>query len=275
MSSSSAKVLEFSQQHQLDHDFLFRVNDCVPADQYDVETINADTSVRDALSVMRGTGYSQLPVKVGRSVVGVFSYQSFAHEVIDASSVDLVVLRASDCMQDLRFVRASEDVNDVLDVIIRDNAVLVGEPENLLAIVTAADVLRKMNELASHFISLATTERSIRYLMTAGITTADFDLCLERSKRFRKDKTLLPIEEMSYNDYELILCDATNFPMFQPNFGGTIERLQVRLEDLQQIRNTLFHFKRDLDLHQKKLLDEHRLWLSRRIALRAKMIEST
>ena len=78
-------------------------------------TIPPETTVREAIALLRQHGYSQVPVVDGREVLGVFSYRSFAqkaatftlHEVAQQKCVpgDLAV---EECLERFAFARVTE-----------------------------------------------------------------------------------------------------------------------------------------------------------------------
>ncbi|WIX82884.1 CBS domain-containing protein [Amycolatopsis carbonis] len=120
---------------------FFRVNQLVPIDQ-DVVSVPVGTRVCDALETMRARDFDQLPVLTARGgVIGTFTYRSLARGLTHLRAQDdPLVAPVDDLVEDLQFVRSADEISAVLGSLEADRAVLVGDEENLIAVVTTDDL---------------------------------------------------------------------------------------------------------------------------------------
>jgi predicted transcriptional regulator len=123
-----------------------------------IVTIPPSCSVREAVALMQRHGYSQLPVVENGEVLGVFSYRSLAQEAAKAELEHWTQqkcapgdLPVEEFLEQFEFARVTEEMRRVFDALDRDNGVLLGTPERLLAILTPMDLLRYLYQLANPF----------------------------------------------------------------------------------------------------------------------------
>lgn len=133
-----------TQADQLFH----RVGRSIPVDQK-ILSFLPELPAREAVRHLKENFYSQAPVAVGRKVLGVFSFRSFALKAAEYSLDSLNAhrhapgdLTVEECMERFNFVSLSDELVLHFDALERDNGVLVGTAENLIAILTPMDVLR-------------------------------------------------------------------------------------------------------------------------------------
>ncbi|NQU25466.1 MAG: CBS domain-containing protein [Candidatus Nealsonbacteria bacterium] len=65
-------------------ELFHRVNSVIP-DEQELVTVDLEMAVADALDLLEKHGFSQVPVVVGREVLGLFSHQTFSRAVITHS----------------------------------------------------------------------------------------------------------------------------------------------------------------------------------------------
>ena len=68
------------------------------------------------------------------------------------------------------------------------------------------------------------------------------------------------LEEMTFHDYLQIIGDGRNWPHFEGIFGGTRQRTRARLEQMNKLRNSVFHFRKVTSEEYERLAD-HRDWM--------------
>lgn len=124
------------------------VNNLVPNEQA-ILAVQSDTSVREALNLMREHGFSQLPIVESEQVLGVFSYRSFANRAAILGKVDLGRAEVDDFIEDFEFVRVTDELERTFPHLDRDGAVLVGDPDKLIAVATPTDLIDYMYGLLS------------------------------------------------------------------------------------------------------------------------------
>jgi len=258
-------------------DLFHRVNSLLPEDQVSV-VVRPGTTVAEAIQLMRKNGFSQLPVVEGSEVLGVFSFRSFAVQMLEMGEmkgVPLENLTVDEFIEELRFVHIYDDPRSIFDSLNRDDAVLVGEPNRLQGIATAMDALHYLYKVASPFVMLAEVELSLRRLIGICVDEDELRTCVKNSlaQQYEDDEMPSRLEEMTFNDYVQIVGDGRNWPRFEEVFGeGDWQRKRTRtkLEEIRDLRNDVFHFKRELMGDDLDILTAHRDWLFRR----ARIIEA-
>ncbi len=244
-----------------------RLNSVLPENQRMV-TVTPETKASEALQVMRQHGFSQLPVIVGNEVLGLFSYRSFGHAVLavpaeagsrPTSPLDLTV---DECIEKAEFARVTDEFSRWFDALDSHDAVVVGEPDRLLGIVTAMDVLRYLYGVASPFVMVAEIELAIRALIRCAADETVLTECARTalSSTYEPEPPPIELEEMTFHDYLQIIGDGRNWSHFEAVFGGTRQRTRARLEQMNKLRNSVFHFRKVTPEEYERLAD-HRDWM--------------
>jgi predicted transcriptional regulator len=110
--------------------------------QSDVITIEPDSSVREAISLMIDAGYSQLPVVRDGRPEGIISNSDIRH----AGKEDAADLPVAEVMQEsITTVERSATVDEVDAYLDHHDAVLVVERGQLVGIVTEADLAAQLS----------------------------------------------------------------------------------------------------------------------------------
>ena len=153
----------------------------LPEDQK-LETIKESESAVSAMERMVDTGYSQLPVvSDDNEIVGVFSWQSIGKRLseIHELKLDLGKLPVKDTDLDkARFIAPETYIDTETDWSELDH-VFVGSPDNLLGILTIADVLGRLNDFAEAFVLLFEIENEIRDLFVDVYSSDELTLVFE------------------------------------------------------------------------------------------------
>lgn len=251
-------------------ELFHRINSLIP-DEQTLETISPSMTAADAIELMRERRFSQLPVVEGTEVLGIFSYRSFALEVIKMGKEKVLPgsLLVEDFIEKISFARVTDDYSEVFNSLDHDDAVLIGEPDRLQAIVVPMDVLRYLYGVASPYVLVAELELSIRGLMHWCQDDKQLAECAKTGLSSKYDEKRLPtrLEEMTFDDYVWIICDGRNWPKFKTVFGSTTERVRGKLERIRDLRNDIFHLKREVSVQDHEELANYRDWLLRRIRM--------
>jgi hypothetical protein len=94
-------------------DFL-SVGSALPADQ-EITSVPPSTLVSTATNLMRQGNFSQLPVTLGRSVIGVFTHTSFATALADASMTGAVgMMEVDGFLLTPRYVRVTDRIDETV-----------------------------------------------------------------------------------------------------------------------------------------------------------------
>jgi len=260
----------FSQADELFH----RVSRAIPTDQQ-ICALRPETLARDAVKLLKQHFYSQAPVASSGKILGVFSFRSFAIKAAGYSLDSLNSLKHSpgdltveECMERFDFVSLSNELVRHFDALERDNGVLVGSSDNLIAILTPMDVLRYLYKVASPFVALSEIELSLRTLIRSAASDAEIRLLAEKVlKRQYGPEAKMPnsLEEMTFEGYRLIVASGDTWGTFQKAFGGSRERVSAKLKEAGELRNAVFHFRRVLADEDSQTIVGVRDWLLARV----------
>jgi predicted transcriptional regulator len=262
---SSASV---SGEIQSVTDLFHRLNSVLPVDQK-VVSVPPDTLAVDALKTMDAHGYSQLPIMVGKEVFGLFSYRSFARAVMKQcqggsgnEGIAPNELTVEDCRESATFARVTDEFNQWFGVIDKNDAILVGDPNRLQGIVTAMDILSYLYGVASPMVLVAEVELALRGLMRLAVDPATLAVCAQEClTKYSTSKRPTRLEDMTFGDYIQIIGAETRWNHFQHVFGSTRTRTAAKLNQLRDLRNTVFHFRRKLSVEEYENLAGGRDWL--------------
>ncbi len=255
-------------------ELFHRVNSVIPEEQV-LLTLAPEAPVADALDLLAQHGFSQAPVVVGREVLGLFSYQTFSRAVIGygqeatkSRKFDPLELTVEDCMETKPpFARVTDEFVDWFDTLDRCDSVLVGSPDRLQGIVTAMDILRYLYRVASPFVLIGEAELALRALIELAVDTDTLKACARECLKDKYDADRMPtqLHEMTFNDYIQIVGDGRAWCHFKPIFGGNRVRTRAKLEQLRDIRNVVFHFRREVTEEEYQNLAANRDWMLRKV----------
>lgn len=248
-----------------------RINRVLPEAQ-EVVSVAPETLAAEAMVIMRQRGYSQLPVVVEKHVIGLFSYRSYAKAVQSAiesqakAKINLADLTVEECIEKPAFARVTDEFTTWFAVLDQDNAVLVGEASRLQGIVTPMDVLRYLYEVASPFVLVAEIELAVRALIERAVMPEQLSECIRTtlSSHYSPEKLPASLSQMTFHDYVQIITDGRNWPKFEPVFRGTRERTRAKLEEMNRLRNDVFHL-RGPSVEDHERLAAFREWVLRQI----------
>lgn len=255
-------------------ELFHRLNSVIP-DEQKLVSVPPEMPVADALELLNGQGFSQVPVVVGKEVLGLFSYRSFSQAVIAHSQAatknkrfEPLELVVEECMNDKPpYARVTDEFVDWFDDIDRSDSVLVGEPNHLQAIVTAMDILRYLYGVARPFVLISEAELALRALMQMAVDDESLADCAEECLKEVYSKGRIPtqLKDMTFNDYIQIIGDGRCWLYFKPLFGGSRARTRAKLEQLRDLRNVIFHFRREVTVDEYQILAANRDWMLRKV----------
>jgi CBS domain-containing protein len=241
-----------------------RLNRVIPENQI-VTKVAPTTPVSDALRMMKKAGYSQIPVMEGEAVLGLFSFRSLALGVVQMRrpKSDVGTLPVEEFIEKAHFARITDDFAATFDRMDYDGAVLIGEQDRLQGIATAMDVLRYLYGVASPFVLLAEIEIALRALIGSAVTCELLAECAKASltSKYAEDKIPTDLSHMEFNDYIQLVGHGGNWKYFEPVFGGMRATARAKLEEIRDLRNDVFHFKRQLIGDALENLAQHRDWV--------------
>jgi hypothetical protein len=162
----------------------------------------------------------------------------------------------------------TEEMSRVFDAMDRDNAVLIGAPERLVGVLTPMDFLRYLYRVASPFVMVSEIELALRALISRTLSREKIEVAAKRclSRVYgSEDKVPVSLEDMTFDNYQSLISYGENWAELEPAFGGTRPRTSGKLKEIGDIRNDLFHFKREITLRDHQILAAHRDWLLNKI----------
>ena len=246
-----------------------QINRIIPEDQV-VLSVPPSYLAREAISLMRRHGYSQLPVIDNDEVLGVFSFRSFSLEVAKLSLEELTKqrsapgdLRVDDLMEQFEFARVTQEMSKVFNAMDRDNGVLIGTPDNLIGVLTPMDFLRYLYRVASPFVMVSEIELALRALIRVVMDDRQLATAAHRSLSavYRDGNIPTRLEDMTFDNYQSIVAHGDNWNEFSGVLGSNRSLTAGKLKEIGSIRNDLFHFKREITVEDHETLASHRDWL--------------
>ena len=261
--------LEINQEVVSDPANVFhRVNNVLPEDQ-DPLFISYNTPVSNALSLMQENNYSQLIVTTVDEVLGVFSYKSFASKLpeILTDKVDLEALPVGEFIEQIEFVHIFEDIANTIEILDRKETIFVGSPMDFKGILTPIDLVKYLYRQSKPFFILGEIELALRFIIGSSVDTVKLKEIMNATLSQLYEPTKMPatLEDMTFNDYVQVIGDGRTWEHFSDAFGGggTFQRKRTRakLESIRDIRNVVFHFRRELQDEELRNLVSHRNWI--------------
>ena len=232
-----------------------------------------DTSVSRALALMKEHDFSQVPVVLAeREVIGVFTYRSFARQIVklpkQASPLEEAV---ADLLEPARFARATTPLGEFHDLVNHDGYILLGDEHNLLAVVTSEDVTNFLFNTAHPILLLRNIELAVRALMR---TACDSESALRRcialgtkSSDQLGEGDVPGLETLSFGETINVISNGDNYTAyFIRTFGQNRHIARSRLEEVREIRNQVFHFRSDTTVEQLEVLASTQNWLHQKLA---------
>ena len=256
-------IVQSNSMGQSVAELFHRLNRVMPEHQQ-IVSVAPTTPVSEALETMKRMGYSQLPVAEGKAVLGMFSFRSFAQGVVRLGKLTSAIgaMPVEEFVEKAEFARITDEFKAIFDALDRDGAVLIGEQDRLQGVVTAVDVLRYLYGVASPFVLIAEIELALRALISVAV---DDELLIDCAKRtllskYSEDKMPKTVGEMEFNDYIQLVGNGDNWQHFELVFGGMRQTVRAKLEDIRDLRNSIFHFKRELTWEDHEKLAQYRDW---------------
>jgi CBS domain-containing protein len=245
------------------------VNNLVP-DRQDLVVVPPETSVREAVELMGQHDFSQVPVVAGVEVLGLFSYRSLGRRLNRVRKPQaLLDLEVDEFVDDAVFVRVTDDLQVLLPHLDRDGAVLIGGPDNLLAVVTPTDVTDYLFRVTRPFVLLEEIELVLRSLVMsrceAGRVADRISAAVAHEYENRKQMIPVTLERLSLSQLIAVVLNRTNYDdVFAAVFGRNRDSSREHLEPIGDLRNAILHFRRRATATDLDHLRSTRAWLLRK-----------
>jgi hypothetical protein len=115
-----------------------------------------------------------------------------------------------------------------------------------MGILCIADVFGRLNDFAEAFVLLYEIEHEIRDLIH---DIADEKNLVEMIGGMHLPPNARPpekLEDFTFNQYKMLICGKSNWLLFEPVFDTMRELVDVDFNDINELRNIVFHFRRGI-----------------------------
>jgi len=211
--------------------------------------VHEDTPAWDALDRMRDDNFSQLPiVNDDGHVIGVFTWKSFAVRTLDyrGQKIDACELTVADCMEPAEFIPPDDyiDTNRATDWGEIDH-ILVGDAKNLAGVLTTADVFGRLTDFAEAFVLLYEIELDLRDLFASVYGADQLDQLFQELSP-EKAPPIRALHDMVFGHYVQVISSRDRWPDFEPVLKTAREAATADLKRVNEVRNAVFHFRRQI-----------------------------
>lgn len=218
-------------------DPTFRVSKLAAANRTPV-SLQPDSTITEAVTLMMANDFSQLPVICGeRNVKGVVSWRSIGSRL--ALGQRPVVAR--EAMEPHAEVSADASLFAAIPVIVEHQYVLVrGSDQRIVGIVTTSDVSVQFRQLAEPFLLLGEIENHLRRIISSRFGAAELAAAQDPSDGAR---TIETAADLTFGEYKRLLEDPSRWS----RLGVQIDRTAFigLLDKVREIRNDVMHFDPD------------------------------
>jgi len=261
----------------------------LPKDQQLI-TFPVDATASQVIESMTDARVSQIPVtNIDGQIVGAFTWRSFTKRAFDLRSmkIDAIELPVKELLEPVFFVAPDVYIDTATDWSDLD-FVIVGTPSKPMGILCISDVFGRLNDFAEAFVLIYEIEHEIRDLirdvycgedlnkrldamnlsfrgptlevakqLTDYITEIGPSAVLGKSLSILKRSAARPLESLedfSFSQYASLICSEGNWPDFQPVFDRMRELVQIDFNKINNLRNIVFHFRRQITVSDTDLL---------------------
>jgi len=198
-------------------------------------SVNRETTLTEAVTLMLKYNFSQLPILSGkRDVEGLISWRSIG----TAISLGKECLKVGDCKEDVVTLNLTEPLFKAVKVILEKEVVLVSEKDKTICgIVTSTDIGEQFIDLSEPFLLLEQIENHVRRLLNGKLTLEEIKSVLDLTML---EKPLNDFSDLSFGHYIRIIENEKNFSKLKLKIDRSI--LCKMLDETRMIRNEVMHF---------------------------------
>jgi predicted transcriptional regulator len=246
---------------------IFHVVNKVLSGNLGFASVNPDTPVLNALRALGDASLTELPVVVGKKVLGVFSLRVLANRLpgFSLQKLTLADLTVDHFTEPGSFVEDDNSIEDLLGHLNRHHLAMVGSPSHLVGCIRDKELLTYLHLIARPFVLLQEIELSLRALISAAVSLEELAACADRSLQYysKQGHRRIPhtLGEMTFNDYITLTTSSLNWQMFAPVLGKNSYVVRSRLERIRDLRNSVFHFRKEMSTQDFETLTAERQWL--------------
>jgi CBS domain-containing protein len=201
-------------------------------------SINRDTPLNEAITLMIMNDFSQLPILSGqREVDGIVSWKSIGMAI----SLGKTCRTVSDCKDEAAILAYDEPLFSAVGVVLQKEVVLVrGKDKTITGIVTITDIGEQFIAMAEPFLIIEQIENHIRKILDQKFSTEELKIFTTYAE---KQKEIESLSDLTFGQYVKILENPEKFE----KLGLKIDRSLIakQLEEVRKIRNDVMHFDPD------------------------------
>lgn len=203
-----------------------------------VTAISPDASLSQALALMMGRDFSQLPVMTGeRTVQGIISWKSIGSRLALGHGANTV----RGLMEQAHEVRADISIFEAISLIVQHGYVLIrGESNKITGIVTASDLSLQFRALTEPFLLLSEIENLVRNMIGDRFSPAQL---LAARDPDSQDREVRSVADLTFGEYIRLLENPERWDRLQLAIDRTL--FCKNLDRVRTIRNDVTHFDPD------------------------------
>lgn len=244
--------------------------------------LEGSTPISDAIERLIDNNFSHIPVTdPSGKIIGVFTWQSFGKRVVDLQStnINLTQLPIREAMERPKFLGPETYIDTETDWGEIDY-VLVGTEENLVGILCISDALGRLNDFAEAFVLIYEIEHEIRDMIRDVYTEEELNEAIEtmlesenrqanqvvdelkqvmdqqgnipavgkaiKQLRTGYSRSVKKLEDFTFSQYSKLIFSQSNWPRFEPAFDTRQDLLRADFSSINNLRNIVFHFRRNI-----------------------------
>lgn len=199
-------------------------------------TVNRDSKLREAITLMMLHNYSQLPVMNNpKSVVGYISWETIGYGLSNGCKSEDV---RDFMLTDFVILDYETPLLEAISIIIKKEFIIVQKQDkSVCGIITIADISAQFLTVSEPFILLEQIENHLRQILDGKFLIQELkDFC----KTIEIDREIENIDNLNFGDYIRILEKPDHWERFKL----TIDRVHFikQLDKVREIRNDIMHF---------------------------------
>ncbi len=169
-------------------------------------TVNRNTLLTEAITLMIFHDFSQLPILAGaREVEGIVSWKSIGR----ALALDKQCVSVGDCKDDVVILNYDEPLFNAVNYVLQKEVVLVRQKDRTISgIVTATDIGGQFIAMAEPFLIIEQIENHIRKLLNQKFSIAELKAARSGEDISREIKSLA---DLTFGEYIRILENSRKF----------------------------------------------------------------
>lgn len=220
-------------------------------------TVSLDDTIQDALKLMLSHDFDQLPVLYKGEVEGAVTYKQVAKYVksVDEPQVADTSIKIT-LESDPVFVESNHDLFELFETLAEESFVLIGSRDELQGILTRYDVFYFLKYQVDPFLKIGEIENALRQLFRDNFDNLDTRIEAAFGERAANDSRYeLPtsVEYFSFSEYRVFMMK--HIDELPDRLSNDREMVSELLDDVNETRNALFHFRRQVDDVDRDQLD--------------------